>query len=199
MARKATRNTHKQIRWDANTGGMVPDFHFQPEALIELAKISADSRFAQILKSHCGNFLLQHEQDANKPTSGDYGETLDDLQGVTSNFLDRLNKLRGHELERVIDSAWYEATKKLPEYEPLLIMANMFLKQVRVAQNYLEIDQGRATSTEALRDLVSNCRNALTACGLSEDEASNQTRPTVRICIKGMGKSHLLERLRHYY
>lgn len=199
MARKTTRNTRKEIRWDASTGGMIPDFRLSDNAKTELVKISGDERLIPMLENYCGIFLLQDSQEASKPTPGDYDRTLEDLMTVTADFLDRLKKLRGHELEAVIDIAWYKATKNLPEYDALQDMATMFLKQVRVAQNHTPSKQGRTTSTEALRDLISNCKFALVECGLAAQNIDKQTRAIVRICIKSMGKSHLLERLRHYF
>lgn len=198
MARKITRKTKPQIRWDAHTGGIVPSFKLPQEALAQLHEISSDERLPSLLESNCGNFFLEESIEASKPTAGDYDKTLADLENVTSAFLDRINKLRGHELEGMIDSAWYEATKALPDYDCLQGKAASFLQQIRVAQQYAPVATGRTRSADALRTLIENCKYSLYTCGFSENETEKNLRKVVRICLNSMGKSHLVERIRHY-
>lgn len=200
--RDATRKTKAQVRWDASTGGIVPSVTFEERFMQSLTAINSHERFIPILQDYCGRFLLHESMESNKPTSGDYKKTLADLEQVTSDFIDRLTSLAGHELEGFIDSAWYDATKKLPDdRHQLKQLAVAFRQQVRVTQNALpEMIQtkGRTNTTAPIRDLVSNCRDAMASCGSTDEEIKAKSSDVVTACLCAIGKEHLLGRLRHY-
>ncbi len=160
--------------------------------------------FIDALASYCGLFEIQLSTEKDKPTAGDYSRTLDDLEQVTSDFIDRLGKLAGHEIEGLIDNAWYSTTKQLPdadEREQMKRLALNFRQQVRIAQTQLPTmveTKGRTKSTEPIRDLVNNCRCVLSSNGASDEEVEVHYRRVVKICLNATGNSHMLDRLRHY-
>lgn len=200
--RDKTRTTKPQVRWDASTGGVYQAVAFEERFIQSLTAINPHEGFIPILKDYCGRFLLDDSIEKKKPTSGDYKKTLDDLEQVTSDFIDRLTKLAGHELEGFIDSAWYDATKKLPdERQTLKELAWAFRQQVRVTQIRLpEMIQtkGRTSSTAPIRDFVSNCRDAMERCGSTAEEIKKQSRDVVEICLIAIGRDDLLTRLHPY-
>lgn len=201
MPRKITRNTKKQVRWDASSGGIVPDVKFSEKTKQLLTGINSDASFIERLEASCGMFQLADNLEQKKPTYGDYERTLEDLETVTSDFLDRLDKLAGHDLEGLIDSAWYAATKKIPDRGEVRTLAIQFRQQARVAQAALPSwsnSNGRTTSTEPLRHFIYDCELAMKDYGASDEFIAENRRKLVRICLAGIGKEHLLNRLDHY-
>ena len=199
--RDGNRKTKPQVRWDANAGGIEPLVTFEERFRASLAAINPHERFIPILQDYCGRFLLHESVESHKPTTSDYKKTLDDLEQVTSDFIDRLASLAGHELEGLIDSAWYGATKTIDDRHPLEQLARNFRQQVRVTQKVLpEMIQtkGRTSTTAPIRDFVSNCRDAMACCGSTDEEIKAKSSDVVKICLCAIGKEHLLGRLRHY-
>lgn len=201
MARSTARKTKKQIRWDASSGGIVHDVSFSNATKQLLAEINSSPSFIERLEQCCGMFQLADNLEQQKPTYGDYEKTLDDLESVASNFIDRLEKLAGHELEGLIDSAWYAATKNLPDRDAVKMLAIQFRQQTRVAQASLPSwsnSNGRTTSAGPLRSFIASCDLTMKDHGESDEFIANNRRKLIRICLSGMGKDHLLNRLDHY-
>lgn len=200
--RDKTRTTKPQVRWDASTGGIEPSVTFEDRLIQKLMAINPDERFIPILKDYCGRFLLEESMESNKPTSGDYEKTLADLEQVTSDFIERLTSLAGHELEGFIDSAWYDAAKKLPQdIHPLKQLARTFRQQVRVTQKALPQmiqTKGRTSTTAPIRDFVSHCRDAMVSCGSTDEEIKNHSRAVVEICLIAIGRDDRIKGLHHY-
>lgn len=201
MARKA-RTTKKEIRWDSNkVGSAYMPSHFKPEFRAKLISINADANFIPLLEEYCGRFLHHEAVENQKPTAGDLQATLADLERVTADFMDRLQRLEGHELEGLIDSAWFGATSEIPDHGTLKPLVLSFYKQVRVTQAKLpELVQmnGRPNTTEPIKDLIANCRYAMSQSGSTDDEIEQSYRAVVKTCLDAIGKSNLIDRLRHY-
>lgn len=200
--RDKTRKTKPQVRWDASTGGIEPSVTFEDRFIQQLTAINPDERFIPLLKDYCGRFLLEESVESNKPTPSDYKKTLDDLEQVTSDFIGRLTSLAGHELEALMDSAWYDATKKLPpDIHPLKQLAWTFRQQVRVTKNWLPQTiqtKGRTSTTAPIRDFVSYCRDAMASCGSTAEEIKTNSRDVVEICLIAIGRDDRIKGLHHY-
>lgn len=200
--RAKTRKTKPQVRWDASTGGIVPSVTFNTRFIDELTAINSHENFIPMLADYCGRYLLDESVESNKPTPADYQKTLDDLDQVVTDFIGRLTNLAGHELEGLIDSAWYEATKKLPDNTALKQLAHTFRQQVRVTQMALPQmiqTKGRTNSTAPLRDLVSNCRGAMEKCGSTPEEIEANARAVVEICLIATGREDRVNKGIHHY
>lgn len=199
--RDKTRKTKPQVRWDASTGGIEPSVTFEDRFIDKLTAINAHEKFIPILKEYCGRFLLEDSIESNKPTSADYRKTLEDLDEVATDFIGRLTSLAGHELEGLIDSAWYEATKKLPDNTALKQLAHTFRQQVRVTQMALPQmiqTKGRTNSTGPIRNLVSHCRAAMEGCGSTPEQIEANARAVVEICLFATGREDKVDGLHHY-
>lgn len=202
MARKITRKSKPEIRWDSPSGGIVPEIDFDDPCRARILSICGKESAIDALRDYTGRFVLEQQLADNEPTSADYNQTLADLEAATSNLIDRLDMLRGHEIESLIDNAWYQATKQLPDWNMLESEVMKFRKYVWVAQRVLADSQnqkGRKNTSEPIRTLMRNCADVLESCGVAVSHCRNgQLIELVEVCLESAGVRRYANSLHHY-
>lgn len=183
---------------------MVPAVHFKEQTRKLLHDICPTAGFIELMQDLTARFLLEQETEDNRPTSADYAVTLDDLERVTSAFLDRLDKLGGHELQSIIDSAWYDHAKELPgDSGQIYTLAWNFRRQVWLAQRVLPeyINISKPSTANPIREFMANCCRALERHGIEPSRGVDGNLMRVAsACLDGSGRdmSRYEDSLRKY-